>query len=79
MIQKKLELSKTFLFVLLVFCVLRIWAIFHTSTQAYAVIKKLQQEGSCWCPEKTTKLELLCGGKYSKHKMVAKFASNLLQ
>ena len=32
-----------------------------TPAQAYAVIKKLQQAG---------KLELLCGGKYSKYKMV---------
>lgn len=31
-----------------------------TPTQAYAVIKKLQQEG---------KLELLCGGKYSKYQV----------
>jgi ATP-dependent DNA helicase RecG len=30
-----------------------------TPAQAYAVIKKLQKEG---------KLELLCGGKYSKYK-----------
>lgn len=32
-----------------------------TPTQAYAVIKKLQQAG---------KLELLCGGKYARYKMV---------
>ena len=32
-----------------------------TPTQAYGVIKKLQQAG---------KLELLCGGKYSKYKMI---------
>jgi ATP-dependent DNA helicase RecG len=32
-----------------------------TPVQAYAVIKKLQKEG---------KLELLCGGKYSKYKKV---------
>jgi len=32
-----------------------------TPSQAYAVIKQLKQQG---------KLELLCGGKYSKYKMV---------
>lgn len=32
-----------------------------TPSQAYAVIKKLQAEG---------RLELLCGGKYSKYKVI---------
>ena len=32
-----------------------------TSNQAYTLIKKLQREG---------KLELLCGGKYAKYKLI---------